>query len=526
MFFYRNSQVTMAESNHCTSKFLPRGTHVELGGSGPESDDDEDVDERDPPIMSLSKSSTNVVAGPPQRMELAWLRPDLRKSASAQRPRSLAGSGVNMSASKFGILSGGSPLLLQERSSLGSGGSSPDTVIWRGGSRRPWSITEDSCAKPTPVPERPGYLGLVGDGFHPSTLYCNKDLHVEQVERTERQCPSRYNLAGHGVSRVAGTSVEPRSATPEGQPYEASEDPETVGVERRAPSSLGFPLLGRGCRTDCVGVLQGTSGSLTLPYTNANSTLHNAAVHSPLTHATESQRSSFSAGSLAFPPLVSSTSEMSQDQCVLAHSCTPRGSDSSSVSSSGAASAVLGAPRLWPSLQRTVREVGTMTPRSEFRDVGVQTGSGAPPTSPTVPSSKLLPPASSWSSDAGEGTGAPGSSGGGGVGVGGVGGRSPMRDVEWDDEGMTWEVYGAAVDPEELGQAIQKHLDLQIKESTATETADPEGKGQGDPKEDGGEEGKASEDGPQENGKKKRKVGLRMSLRGPRCCSRSGAVGD
>ncbi|XP_036120758.1 G protein-regulated inducer of neurite outgrowth 2 [Molossus molossus] len=40
---------------------------------------------------------------------------------------------------------------------------------------------------------------------------------------------------------------------------------------------------------------------------------------------------------------------------------------------------------------------------------------------------------------------------------------SPVRDVRWDAEGMTWEVYGAAVDPEVLGVAIQKHLEMQLE---------------------------------------------------------------
>ncbi|XP_068114843.1 GRIN2-like protein [Hyperolius riggenbachi] len=44
--------------------------------------------------------------------------------------------------------------------------------------------------------------------------------------------------------------------------------------------------------------------------------------------------------------------------------------------------------------------------------------------------------------------------------------QSPMREVRWDDEGMTWEVYGAAVDPEVLGLAIQKHLEIQIEQHT------------------------------------------------------------
>lgn len=50
--------------------------------------------------------------------------------------------------------------------------------------------------------------------------------------------------------------------------------------------------------------------------------------------------------------------------------------------------------------------------------------------------------------------------------------NSPVKEVKWDAEGMTWEVYGASVDPVELGVAIQKHLELQIKETArhATKT--------------------------------------------------------
>ncbi|XP_078077043.1 uncharacterized protein LOC144498785 [Mustelus asterias] len=39
-----------------------------------------------------------------------------------------------------------------------------------------------------------------------------------------------------------------------------------------------------------------------------------------------------------------------------------------------------------------------------------------------------------------------------------------VRDVIWDEQGMTWEVYGASLDPESLGFAIQCHLQRQIME--------------------------------------------------------------
>ncbi|XP_070767862.1 G protein-regulated inducer of neurite outgrowth 3 [Enoplosus armatus] len=43
-------------------------------------------------------------------------------------------------------------------------------------------------------------------------------------------------------------------------------------------------------------------------------------------------------------------------------------------------------------------------------------------------------------------------------------GKSSVHDVVWDEQGMTWEVYGASVDPESLGFAIQSHLQCKIKE--------------------------------------------------------------
>ncbi|KAG5285750.1 hypothetical protein AALO_G00007000 [Alosa alosa] len=42
--------------------------------------------------------------------------------------------------------------------------------------------------------------------------------------------------------------------------------------------------------------------------------------------------------------------------------------------------------------------------------------------------------------------------------------KKSIHDVLWDDQGMTWEVYGASVDPESLGFAIQSHLQCKIKE--------------------------------------------------------------
>ncbi|XP_017662343.1 PREDICTED: G protein-regulated inducer of neurite outgrowth 2 isoform X1 [Lepidothrix coronata] len=85
--------------------------------------------------------------------------------------------------------------------------------------------------------------------------------------------------------------------------------------------------------------------------------------------------------------------------------------------------------------------------------------------------------------------------------------KTPVREVRWDDEGMTWEVYGASVDPEVLGVAIQKHLEFQI-EQFQTEPAEVAEK--------------SNEEPPPEKPAKKRPFRTVMhSLRYPSCCARS-----
>ncbi|NXI46761.1 GRIN2 protein, partial [Galbula dea] len=82
--------------------------------------------------------------------------------------------------------------------------------------------------------------------------------------------------------------------------------------------------------------------------------------------------------------------------------------------------------------------------------------------------------------------------------------KTPVREVRWDDEGMTWEVYGASVDPEVLGLAIQKHLEIQI-EQFQTEPAQLAEKSNEEPSSDKME--------------KKRPFRTMMhSLRYPSCC--------
>lgn len=80
---------------------------------------------------------------------------------------------------------------------------------------------------------------------------------------------------------------------------------------------------------------------------------------------------------------------------------------------------------------------------------------------------------------------------------------SPVRDVRWDAEGMTWEVYGAAVDPEVLGVAIQKHLEMQFDQLKQTP---------------------ASEDSLSAEGRRGPLRAVMQSLRHPSCCGCSSAA--
>lgn len=80
---------------------------------------------------------------------------------------------------------------------------------------------------------------------------------------------------------------------------------------------------------------------------------------------------------------------------------------------------------------------------------------------------------------------------------------SPVRDVRWDAEGMTWEVYGAAVDPEVLGVAIQRHLEMQFEQL---------------------QRAPASEDSLSAEGRRGPLRAVMQSLRRPSCCGCSGAA--
>lgn len=157
-----------------------------------------------------------------------------------------------------------------------------------------------------------------------------------------------------------------------------------------------------------------------------------------------------------------------------------------------------------PERTRT-RDMGTMTSQKVLIDVEVQT-------SQTI-SSHVFPQiclaGANRSKMSSNQTSKAGSDGGGKTGGAP---KSPVKEVKWDAEGMTWEVYGASVDPEELGLAIQKHLELQIKETAnraakiSQQNSNPSRQGR--------------------NAVCPRKRRMMGPIPAPACCSRSTAAAD
>ncbi|KAK1905610.1 GRIN2-like protein [Dissostichus eleginoides] len=143
-------------------------------------------------------------------------------------------------------------------------------------------------------------------------------------------------------------------------------------------------------------------------------------------------------------------------------------------------------------VRTTTRDMGTMTTHTQLRDVGVQTAPTATPhVFPEICLAEECRTQTNTDSDGGR--------------KGGGTAKSPVKEVKWDAEGMTWEVYGASVDPEELGLAIQKHLELQIKE-TASHAAKLSRQNTSTSQQEGG-------------GCQRKRSRMMGSIRAPACCT-------
>lgn len=195
---------------------------------------------------------------------------------------------------------------------------------------------------------------------------------------------------------------------------------------------------------------------------------------------------------LSLPPLVSSVSETRLDSKRLVHCCSldcnwpgpmcQPGSHQQSIKE-----------------VRKMRDAGTMTSCRELKDIGVQVGqdSAKSEKSPqhVFPKVCLVDEKEIGNDKLTEKQ------------------KNPIKDVKWDSEGMTWEVYGASVDPEELGLAIQKHLELQIKETAGRAARFSQ------------QNTTTSKLG-NEQRKSKRSRGVMAALRPSVCCSRTSTAVD
>ncbi|NXU78404.1 GRIN1 protein, partial [Oreotrochilus melanogaster] len=91
-----------------------------------------------------------------------------------------------------------------------------------------------------------------------------------------------------------------------------------------------------------------------------------------------------------------------------------------------------------------------------------------------------------------------------------------IQEVSWDEKGMTWQVYGASMEMEVLGMAIQKHLEKQIEEHGRQVVMTTQSTRTGSVK------------GAPRKGEAKRQPSvfraLLQNIRRPRCCSRAGTA--
>ncbi|KAL7889756.1 hypothetical protein AOLI_G00020140 [Acnodon oligacanthus] len=188
---------------------------------------------------------------------------------------------------------------------------------------------------------------------------------------------------------------------------------------------------------------------------------------------------------LALPPLISSVSETGLDAKRLLRCCNLDCNWPGPLRRAGSQQQQPGDEG------RSTRDAGTMTSSKELRNVGVQVGvqtdSERPPQH-VFPEVCLVDEKNDTDKSA-------------------ASQKSPVKEVKWDAEGMTWEVYGASVDPEELGLAIQKHLELQIKE-TAVKAAKL-----------ARQDTNMSQNGMGKSQQRRR--GLMAALRPPGCCTRT-----
>ncbi|TNN52703.1 GRIN2-like protein [Liparis tanakae] len=498
------------------------------------------------PILSLSKSSVDVVI--PHKRDPAWTRVDLRRSSSTdthaerhsvtlqqlhphmwRRVNPAGGQRVALSAQHAD--SQGPPALSErwiantQRWSAGSSthsrSSTPDTVVWKGGTSRPSSVTQGSPCSPlckpssSPTTPSPFISPLQTPTLPPKDRLASssaltheqEDLLPSSTEPSPRTSPKGAHASSpssYSPNLLQLTSKEDQSFLENNSLYFIF--PSVNLAEGGASSDAG-------CLVDDVTEKPRGPGGSEISESEAPRSPAQMINHLTPTSPAYGQESGrgasdshveprFPTGRSWKSPLVSSLSDSLLGVC---SRCYLNGR--------------VGIPRA-----QGFRDEGTMTSQLELVEAAVQTISpvnslwglgrnlsnsnmgshsflGSPPGSRlnlkssvgsnsnlVSPSSSMFPMSSceeeeevrggddpTWDINSvsshdlerrrsclkmkPEGDGNP------------YRRRGSMKQVQWDEEGMTWDVHGASLDPEVLSTAILKHLELQISPQTPGNTS-------------------------------------------------------
>ncbi|XP_061763292.1 uncharacterized protein LOC133557023 [Nerophis ophidion] len=383
------------------------------------------------PIFSLSKSAVDVVtaSGP------AWTGMALRRSSSATLPAepNPFGSSPEKTQNASGRWSRCS-------ADVRSGSSTPNTVVWGGGGSRPCSLTRDATMTSSP------FISPLMTPTLPSVDLCSSSSPV--TSRAPRQedhpaSPRHLDAAPSSKRFFRVTSKEEDAFLNDRMLYFQYPSPMASSVGSLTPASFLSQTALRGSadkeRDQDAGV------HLQLPWQPGQSP-----------------------GRGGRPALVSSVSDSLLREgcrCCRGGVKKERGTMTPWREVADAAVQTLSPAGSWWDLRRNTSHTGSPSllgsPPGSRLNLKASIGSNSnlvSPSSSMFPGSNGEDEASASGNDPerkrsclkvqGEEKDEPG------------GRRSSMKQVQWDEDGLTWDVHGASVDPQELSAAIQKHLEL------------------------------------------------------------------
>lgn len=373
-----------------------------------------------PPIISLSKSFSDI-SGPSQQAELARCHQYLCKNANDY-------SCIQRPVCKGGPTSGQ------------PGGDNPETDNW-------CEMATNSCfnndlqTKKTSTQHLRGLQPTyTGERCVPCSSSRNKDLRRHH-KGTCCQCRvTEENLTRMDCTRMVDGMLSPSLGSR--SCLKSAHSLAHKGIDAEFYTGCYFKDEGHHspvCRCVFVNNAQRNTRSV-VP-------CHGHVIPLPVCTASEQERSRLHPSLNCFQPLVSSASETRLNGPTTVHCCGSEPCGRTKLSTCRPDNTNRTGFCL-----RAVKDATTMTSVKDFREVGVQTMFADFPVLPQTsvfPKCRFISPSISGPEDDDAGA------------------RLSVKEVQWDAEGMTWEVYGAALDPEELGLAIQHHLELQIRETNA-----------------------------------------------------------